>query len=141
SESGAAKEAEIRGMPAADGTFGEDVRKGFVYRRVPHITLKSIAQNPDIHEGSRPEEIEAAIARQAESEVLVDQPYVDNRRVRVTGRFTVESLSPHRLLDDEDANGTLDPEAVQFETTILDNLRKAGVQNTFKGERLEFDRL
>jgi adenine-specific DNA-methyltransferase len=61
----------------------------------------------------------------------------------VTGRFTVESLSPHRVLEEDEADEALasDPEVVQFETMILDNLRKAGVQNTFKGERMQFDRL
>ena len=88
------------------------------------------------------EEIDAAIARHADSELLVDQPYEDNKKVRVTGPFTVESLSPHRVLDDErpppttaEAIAADGAEAPGFEQTILDNLRKAGVQNTFKGER------
>jgi adenine-specific DNA-methyltransferase len=77
--------------------------------------------------------------------LLYDQPYEDNKRVRVTGPFTVESLSPHRVLPP-----TPDPsprgrgeigEAGSFEEMILDNLRKAGVQNTKKGERLKFDQL
>jgi adenine-specific DNA-methyltransferase len=46
------------------------VRKGFVYRRVPHVTLKSIANNPDIREGMSRQEIDAAIARHADSELL-----------------------------------------------------------------------
>lgn len=55
----------------------------------------------------------------------------------------MESLSPHRMLDESAADEALadDPEVVQFETMILDNLRKAGVQNTYKGERLSFDSL
>ncbi len=143
SAEGAAKEAQITAQVAAGGPFEHNVRKGFVYRRVPHVTLKSIAQNPDIHEGMSRAEIDTAIARHAETELLVDQPYVDSKRVRVAGRFTVESLSPHRMLDrpDRDVEEVTDPEAVQFETMILDNLRKAGVQNTFKGERLQFERL
>ncbi|MGH9024198.1 MAG: DNA methyltransferase [Acidimicrobiia bacterium] len=141
SEEGAIKEA-LSSSHAATGPFAADVRKGFVYKRVPHITLKSIAQNPDIAEGMPRWEIEASIARHGESEVLVDQPYED-RRVRVAGRFTVESLSPHRMLEPDDVDQALaaEPEVVQFETMMLDNLRKAGVQNTFKGERLQFDRL
>jgi len=144
SAEGAAKEAELTGRSTErTAAGGHDVRKGFVYKRVPHVTLKSIAQNPDIREGMSREEIDAAIARHAETEVLVDQPYVDNKRVRVAGRFTVESLSPHRMLDESAADAALadDPEVVQFETMILDNLRRAGVQNTFKGERLSFDSL
>jgi adenine-specific DNA-methyltransferase len=127
--------------------FGRDVRKGFVYRRVPHVTLKSIANNPDIKEGMTREEIDSAIRRHAETEVLYDQPYEDRGVVRVSGPFTVESLSPHRVLpagDEEDGGGEprRSPGApTDFVTTILDNLRKAGVQNTRRGERLVFDRL
>jgi adenine-specific DNA-methyltransferase len=132
SSEGAAKEAALTGRPPVGKGCAGDVRKGFVYKRVPHITLKSIAQNPDIAEGMSREQIDAAIARHSESEILVDQPYVDNKKVRVTGRFTAESLSPHRVLD---------AESPSFEQTILDNLRKAGVHNTFKGEDIGFDRL
>ena len=148
SAEGAAKEAELAGTPPARDGRGGDVRKGFVYKRVPHITLKSIAQNPDIREGMSREEIDAAIARHADSELLVDQPYEDRKKVRVTGRFTVESLSPHRVLDEDrppptatQAAGANDADMPSFEQTILDNLRKAGVHNTFKGEEIRFDRL
>ncbi len=68
-----------------------------MYERVPHVTLKSIAQNPDIREGMTREEIDAAIARHAETETLFDRPYEDRKIVRVSGPFTVESLSPHRV--------------------------------------------
>jgi adenine-specific DNA-methyltransferase len=148
SPEGAAKEAALTGRPAVRNGHGEDVRKGFVYKRVPHITLKSIAQNPDIAEGMSRDEIDAAIARHAESEILVDQPYEDRKKVRVTGRFTVESLSPHRVLDHDrppptatQVAGATDAQSPTFEQTILDNLRKAGVHNTFKGEDISFDRL
>jgi adenine-specific DNA-methyltransferase len=126
---------------------GADVRRGFVYKRVPHVTLKSIANNPDIREGMTREEIDAAISRHADTELLYDKPYEDTKRIRVTGPFTVESLSPHRVLaTDEERPATeteaqRSPRAVPFETMILDNLRKAGVQNTRKNERLVFERL
>ena len=93
------------------------------------------------------EQIEAAIVRHGSSEVLVDQPYEDKGRVRVTGPFTVESLSPHRLLSPEQEEpdtvkaAQRDPEAADFVTVILDNLRKAGVKTTTKGERIDFDSL
>jgi adenine-specific DNA-methyltransferase len=145
---GAQKEAELAGTATVGNGYADDVRKGFVYKRVPHITLKSIAQNPDIYEGMSREEIDAAIARHSDSELLVDQPYEDRKKVRVTGRFTVESLSPHRVLDEDrpPPTGTqvaaaTDADAPSFEQTILDNLRKAGVHNTFKGEEIRFDRL
>ena len=75
-----------------EGKFQHDVRKGFIYKRVPHVTLKSIANNPEIREGMTRAEIDAAIARHAETELLYDKPYEDNKRIRVAGPFTVESL-------------------------------------------------
>ncbi len=157
SAEGMEKEADLRGkLPAESGGlwYGavpqsaglRDIRKGFIYKRVPHVTLKSIANNPDIHEGMTRAEIDAAIARHADTETLVDQPYEDNKRVRVCGPFSVESLSPHRVLAaDDDGDGVVSGrEARQhqdFATMILDNLKKAGVQNTRRGERLTFDRL
>ena len=142
---GQRKEAELSGQPAFVGTQG-DIRKGFVYERVPHVTLKSIAQNPDIREGMTREEIDRAIARHAETELLYDRPYEDKKVVRVAGPFTVESLSPHRVVADGPEDHASEPdvpveESGRFVTMILDNLRKAGVQNTVKGERLEFTTL
>jgi adenine-specific DNA-methyltransferase len=147
SPEGARKEAEASGRPTLGGATDGDVRKGFVCKRVPHVTLKSIANNPDIREGMTRTEIDAAIARRADTELLYDQPYQDAKRIRVTGPFTVESLSPHRMLApgngapaaERDAQAA-DPTG-QFELMIIDNLRKAGVQNTMKNERLKFDRL
>ena len=148
SQEGRNKEAELTGVPPATSRTSDDVKKGFVYKRVPHVTLRSIANNPDIKEGMSREEIEAAIARHAEQELLVDQPYEDNKRVRVTGRFTVESLSPHRVLDPEEQDqpeseieAERDPERLGYVPTILANLRKAGVQNRIKDERMTFDSL
>ncbi len=202
SPGGVAKEAEVAGAsPAAFGgaqTAG-DIKKGFVYERVPHVTLKSIANNEEIdaiharrqeqiepvrqrlnaalkqtwedwqvpreespqwpaeakrlHEEfwrlrrERQQEIDASIARNADVELLYDQPYEDNKRVRVTGPFTVESLSPHRVLSAEAERPQSEQEAQreatngQFETMIIENLRKAGVQNMRRNERLKFDRL
>ena len=51
SPEGVKKEAEITGQMPPDYPTEGDIRKGFVYRRVPHVTLKSIANNPDIREG------------------------------------------------------------------------------------------
>jgi adenine-specific DNA-methyltransferase len=143
---GVRKEAEITGKIPPEYKTEEDVRKGFVYKRVPHVTLKSIANNPDIREGMTREEIDAAIERHADTELLYDKPYEDSKRIRVAGPFTVESLSPHRVLatDEErpvaERDGQRD-NAVQFEQMVLENLRKAGVQNTVKNERLVFTRL
>ncbi len=84
----------------------------------------------------------------AEVEMLVDCPYKAQNTVRVTSAFTVESLSPHRILptDAEDENLDSRPKSeseneTRFWDVILENLKKAGVQNTKKDERLEFTEL
>lgn len=147
SPEGIKKEAELTGRMPPEYRSESDIKKGFVYKRVPHITLKSIANNPDIKEGLSRKEIDAAVARSAETETLYDQPYSDNKRIRVTGPFTVESLSPHRSIAVDEERPATEIEAHketgvgQFVTMILENLKKAGVQNTIKNERLKFDRL
>ena len=91
-------EASSSATPLPPPRSTDDIRHGFVYERVQHITLKSIANNPDIKEGMSREEIDAAIRRHADFELLYDKPYEDKKKVRVSGPFTVESLSPHRSL-------------------------------------------
>ncbi len=64
--------------------------------------------------------------------------------MRVTGPFTVESLSPHRVLSTDEERPHSEDEGIQqasdqFEVRIIENLKKAGVQNTVKQERLKFD--
>lgn len=146
SPAGRAKETQLTGKPAtAAAQTNGDVRKGFVYERVPHVTLKSIANNPDIHEGMSRKEVDAAIARHAETELLFDRPYEDKKTVRVAGPFTVESLSPHRSVAFEtevpeaEARSAQDASSPSYEQTILENLAKAGVQNGRRKERLTFD--
>jgi adenine-specific DNA-methyltransferase len=147
SPEGVKKEGELTGKMPPEYKTETDIRKGFVYKRVPHVTLKSITNNPDIKEGMARQQIDAAIARNAENETLYDQPYEDNKCVRVCGPFSVESLSPHRVLSTADENqaGTVSEQEARnqqdFATMILDNLKKAGVQNTRKNQRLTFDRL
>ena len=201
SSEGIQKEAEATGQVPATPLprIEHDIKKGFVYKRVPHITLKSIANNEEIDaihakwqgrlesirtelnkllkqsweewqipreaeekwskkaqqlhkewwylRGERQKEIDASIARRADTELLYDKPYEDNKRIRVTGPFTVESLSPHRVLSTDEERPTSETESRkestvgQFETMILENLRKAGVQNTVRNERLKFERL
>jgi adenine-specific DNA-methyltransferase len=203
SPEGIRREAEISGQlpPTPLPKTANDIKRGFVYKRVPHITLKSIANNDEIDaihtayqaqletlrakinkrakqswedwqiprelpqdltgfenlsglhaewwnlRRERQKEIDASIARRADTELLYDQPYEDNKRIRVTGPFTVESLSPHRVLstDDErpvsEVKGSEQSAVGQFEAMIIENLKKAGVQTTRKSERLKFDRL
>ncbi|MEW6087051.1 MAG: site-specific DNA-methyltransferase [bacterium] len=94
----------------------DNVSHGFEYKTVPHVTLKSLANDEP-----------------AEQEVLYDQPFEDKKIVRVTGPFTVESLSPHRV---SDAQEMLSSE--RFVEIVIANLLKAGVQTGEKGARVEF---
>jgi adenine-specific DNA-methyltransferase len=201
SREGQLKEAEVsRTAPSSQSVHG-NIRHGFVYERVPHITLKSIAKNAEIdviwdkwqrtlepvreklnaalrkqwqeweipreevatwsdtakelHADwwrariSRQKEIDASIAAKAEFEKLYDKPYGDNKRVRVAGPFTVESLSPHRVLGVDEDDELIDPlkiaeahpeysQARSFEQMILDNLKAAGVQQAHKDDRITF---
>ena len=199
SPEGQRKEAEIaRKVPSETPTRG-DVRQGFVYERVPHITLKSIANNAEIdviwerwqetleplredlnarldgdceewevpREASeawpaeavethrlwweariaRQQEVDASIAARADYEYLYDKPYEDSRKVRVAGPFTVESLSPHRVLavdeNDELLDRAAEPRAdygpqQDFAGMILEQLATAGVQQAHKEDRIAF---
>ncbi|EYB66931.1 hypothetical protein DEIPH_ctg060orf0005 [Deinococcus phoenicis] len=200
SPEGRRKEAEVsRSTPKTSPTHGQ-LRQGFVYERVPHITLKSIANNAEIdviweqwqekleplreklnglldktweewqiprepeagwsdeakatHAAwweariARQKEIDASIAAKAEYEYLYDKPYVDNKRLRVAGPFTVDSLSPHRMLASDENGQPIDPAQKQevkqdqpFETMILEQLRAAGVQQADKGGKIDFTSL
>ena len=63
SPEGIKKESELTGKMPPECKTEDNIRKGFVYKRVPHVTLKSIANNPDIKEGMKRKQIDAAIAR------------------------------------------------------------------------------
>lgn len=202
SREGQLKEAEIGSKaPSTQPTHG-NVRHGFVYERVPHITLKSIANNAEIdviwekwqatleplrtklntatkkqwqeweipreadkawpeatkklHSDwwtariARQKEIDASIAAKAEFEFLYDRPYEDKKTVRVAGPFTVESLSPHRMLGVDENDELIDsvretgpdyPAKRSFPQIILDNLKVAGVQQAHKEDRITFTSL
>ncbi|MBA4112916.1 MAG: site-specific DNA-methyltransferase [Verminephrobacter sp.] len=202
SREGQIKEAEVtRTAPSTQPVQG-NIRHGFVYERVPHITLKSIANNAEIdviwdkwqatleplreqlnaalktdwqeweiprdadskwtdaskqlHADwwqariARQKEIDASIAAKAEFEYLYDKPYDNKKAVRVAGPFTVESLSPHRMLgvdeDDELIDSLSDNVAEykarqSFPQLILDNLKTAGVQQAHKADRITFTSL
>ena len=250
SRDGQIKEAELsRRDPSQMPTYG-NVRQGFVYERVPHITLRDIANNAEIDviyeeyqreleplraalnaalerhweeweiprepgdpwpEGSvaawlmlrdesdivkqaallgivnrelgrsytlsdlpeqprdewepeatelhaqwwklriaRQKEIDASISTHAEYEYLYDKPYVDNGKVRVAGLFTVESISPHRVLGVDENGDVIDGIAeprngystgYDFGEIIIDNLRRSGVQQAHKDDRIDFTSL
>lgn len=199
SREGQLKEAELTRKVPSEMPTHSDVRQGFVYERVSHITLKSIANNAeidviweeyqanleplrqqlnqtlktkweeweipreaddkwskhakDVHAEwwkmriARQKSIDASIAAKAEFEYLYDKPYEDNKKVRVAGPFTVESLSPHRVLsvgDDDELlqksgtfSGDKDDEA-DFVEMILDNLKTSGVQQAHKEDKITF---
>ncbi len=247
SRDGQVKEGEISRKAPSEAPTYNDIRQGFVYERVPHITLKSIANNAEIDviwdrfqerleplreelnaaldqeweeweipreagdpwpeaatrawgkvqaartdgekssalrelnraldreyaledvpaqprdpwapEASdlhslwweeriaRQKEIDASIAAKADYEYLYDKPYQDNRKVRVAGPFTVESLSPHRLLGVDENDELIDNvaeasfgygEKQDFAGMILDNLKTSGVQQAHKEDRISF---
>lgn len=148
SPSGRKKQAELTGVSIPPGAppTQRDMHRGFVYRTVPHVTLKSIANNPDIREGMTREQINLAIRKHSDTETLYDQPYEDKGVVRLTGPFTVESLSPHRELPPVEGIEPSTPTAARLDPgnylqTIFANLLKAGVKGTTKDQRIAFTRL
>jgi adenine-specific DNA-methyltransferase len=89
-------------------------------------------------------EIDASIAAKAEPEYLYDRPYNENSRIRVAGPFTVESLSPHRVMAVDEEDGLIDTikqakeSSTDFAQIVLENLRTAGVQQAHKADRITF---
>jgi adenine-specific DNA-methyltransferase len=99
---------------------------------------------------ARQQEIDKSIAAKAEFEFLYDKPYDDKKKVRVAGPFTVESLSPHRVLtvdeNDELIDGMPGSKAASdgehdFVRMILENLKTAGVQQAHKEDKITFTSL
>jgi len=199
SHNGQLKETEITRKAPSEAPTRGNIRQGFVYERVPHIMLKSIANNTEIdviwekfqesleplrekinkaldkrwkewevprnvdvkwsetakklhadwwaQRIARQKEIDASIAAKAEYEYLYDKPYGDKKKVRVAGPFTVESLSPHRVLgvdeNDELIDGIAESqdgygETHDFAHMILENLKTAGVQQAHKEDKITF---
>jgi adenine-specific DNA-methyltransferase len=101
---------------------------------------------------ARQKEIDDSIAKAADVEMLYDRPYEDKSRVRVAGPFTVESLSPHRVVTARDdtlaaeiaaAEGTMQrgpasQQEVDFGQMVLDHLRSAGVHQLEKADTIHF---
>ncbi|MBX6420317.1 MAG: site-specific DNA-methyltransferase, partial [Nevskia sp.] len=179
----------------------EGVGSGFRYKTVPHVTLKSIANNPEIDSiharwqtklepirerlnallkqsweewqmprepeaawpeeakklltdwwqlrRKRQEEIDAAIARHAPQETLYDQPFVDRKKVRVTGPFTVEAVpapavkSPDEILETKpqpaDTSIARSGETLR-QAEWRDELLRAGIRGK-SGQHIRFARL
>ena len=199
SKDGQEKESMIQRKSLPHSEAHHDIRQGFVYDRIPHITLKSIADNIEIdviwerfrtkshrvlselntllgtdwsewevpklpgvgwsakaidtHARwwqlcmERQEEVDASIRAKADCQYLYDRPYINSDRVRVAGSFTVESVSPHRMLaiDENDeffgvrTDSRVDHHAPRdFVTIILENLRDSGIQQSHKEGRVSF---
>lgn len=100
----------------------------------------------------RQKKIDDSIKKNADIEYLYDRPYVDSSKVRVTGPFTVESLSPHRVIpSDEDAFGEelaasegkrrrsrLTAPPTDFTAMVLEHLKSAGVHQAEKRDTIRF---
>jgi adenine-specific DNA-methyltransferase len=202
SREGQMKDAEVSRNAPNSQPVHRNIRHGFVYERIPHITLKSIANNAEIdviwdkwqakleplreslnialqktwqeweiprdadkawpepakklHADwwqariARQKEVDKSIAAKAELEYLYDKPYDDKKIVRVAGPFTVESLSPHRVLGVDDNDELIDGfkedgaeygAKRSFPQMILENLKTAGVQQAHKEDRITFTAL
>lgn len=102
---------------------------------------------------ARQREIDEVIAKSAKPEYLYDKPYTDDSRVRVAGPFTVESLSPHRVLpaSEDDSLGE-DLAAAEgrrirqddgpnndFAAIVIEYLKTEGVKQQDKGDRIVFE--
>ena len=94
---------------------------------------------------ARQKEIDVSIDSKADYEYLYDKPYQDTGKVRVAGPFTVESLSPHRVLtvDEErdlveQTSSNKSEDDTNFAQHILENLRTSGVQQAHKEDKLTF---
>ena len=127
----------------------EGVGSGFNYKTVPHVTLGSIANNPDIREEMSREEIDNAIARHAPQETLYDQPTRDTKKARVTGPFTVEAVPAPAVkpIDDIGDESPLEADGSVARTgeTLRqadwrDELFRTGIRGK-AGQRISFARL
>jgi adenine-specific DNA-methyltransferase len=127
----------------------EGVGSGFDYKKVPHVALQSIANNPEIQEGMTGEQIDAAIAKYAEQETLYDEPIIDREKVRVTGPFTMEAVPAPAVkpMDESSAPtaGAADMSVSRDGETVRqaewrDELLKTGIRGK-AGQRVAFSRV
>lgn len=100
----------------------QGVGSGFVYKTVPHITLKSIANNEP-----------------PATETLYDQPEIDKDKVRITGPFTMEAL-PAPVVKPLDDVSDWDEDSTAKQTSWRDQLLATGIMGR-GGSRLEFSRV
>lgn len=102
---------------------GKNIRQGFKYKKVPHVTLKSLANN-----------------EQPAEEILYDQPKEDKKRIRVSGPFTVETLQAYNVTSPDDLDRTPNEEEEYrlFQERIFSHLQTNGVRNGDKTQQAIF---
>ena len=100
-----------------------NIRQGFVYKTVPHITLKSLANDLE-----------------PEVETLYDQPLEDKKRIRVSGPFTVDTLQSYNVVSPEsvDERPNEAEENRLFQDRIFSHLQTSGIRNGDKSQRATF---
>lgn len=98
-----------------------NIRQGFVYKTVPHITLKSLANDLE------PDE-----------EILYDQPKEDKKKIRVAGPFTVETLQSFHVINPDAIGVDERNEAEDFQERIFAHLKSSGIRNGAKNEQAIF---
>ena len=99
---------------------GGNVRQGFKYKTVPHITLKALANDLPFDE-----------------EILYDQPEEDKKRIRVSGPFTVETLQSLDIIEPKDVDDREDTEEDDslFIRRVFDHLQSGGIKNGAKEQK------
>ena len=107
-------------------TAAGDIRHGFVYKTVPHVTLKSLANNEP-----------------PETETLYDQPEQDKKKLRVAGPFTVETLQSFEpLAPAQMGAANVDGDSIErFTQRIYAHLISAGIKNGDRNETAVFNRV
>lgn len=103
-----------------DDSENPNIRRGFIYKKVPHITLKALANDLPFDE-----------------ETLYDQPEEDKKRIRVSGPFTVETLQSLDVSSPESLNDKQNnyDEYALFTERIFNNLKANGIRNGVKQQQ------
>ena len=103
-----------------DDSENPNIRRGFIYKKVPHITLKALANDLPFDE-----------------ETLYDQPEEDKKRIRVSGPFTVETLQSLDVSSPESLNDKQNDydEYALFTERIFNNLKSNGIRNGVKQQQ------
>lgn len=106
-----------------DKSETRDIRQGFIYKTVPHITLKALANDLPFDE-----------------ETLYDQPQEDKKKIRVAGPFTVETLQNFNVTSPESIDDS--PNEVEenrlFQERIFSHLQTSGIRNGDKTQKAVF---